>query len=93
MQPYQKNIKENLKDVVTAANDMSRKREEDITDRNTFNSIYVMGRKVGKVPSSSADVADTDRVGDQNLTKDYAYFCVSDGAGGAVWRRIAMATW
>lgn len=93
MQPYPQNIKPDTDSLLSAFQDISRKREQDITDRNTFPSVFVSGRTVGRVPSASANVLATDRIGDQNLTKDYAYFCVSDGAGGAVWRRIVMATW
>lgn len=93
MQPYPQNVKPDIYSILDAVQDISRKRQEDITDRNTFPSVFVRGRTVGKVPASSLDVADTDRIGDQNLTKDYAYFCVDDGAGGAEWRRIAMGVW
>ncbi len=93
MQPYPQNIKPNIESILDALQDISRKRQEDITDRNTFPSVFPRGRTVGKIPSSSVDVIATDRIGDQNLTKDYAYFCVSDGAGASVWRRIAMGTW
>lgn len=93
MQPYQQIVIKDFGSVQAALGDISRKRQEDITYINTLPSIYVRGRTVARVPSGSADVVPTDRIGDQNLTKDYAYFCVSDGAGGAVWRRIAMATW
>lgn len=93
MQPYPQNIKPDFESVVDALQDISRKRQEDITDRNTFNSIFVNGRKVGKVPSGSADVVPTDRIGDLNITKDYIYTCCDDGAGGAVWRRQAQSAW
>lgn len=93
MQPYPQNIQPNISSILDALQDISRKRQEDITDRNTFNSIFVNGRKVGKVPSVSADVVASDRIGDINITKDYIYTCCDDGAGGAVWRRIAQGAW
>lgn len=94
MQPYQQIVIKDFDSVRDALGDISRKRQEDITFINTLPAVYVRGRLVAKVPSGSADVAATDRLGDVNFTKDYAYFCVSDGAGGAVWRRIAMgAAW
>lgn len=93
MQPYPQNIEPTFPSVVNALQDISRKRQEDITDRNTFNSIFVNGRKVGKVPSGSADVVASDRIGDLNITKDYIYTCCDDGAGGAVWRRQAQSAW
>lgn len=95
MQPYQQIVIKDFPSVQDALGDMSRKRLNDITDRDTFPAIFVLGRKVAKVPSGSADVVPTDRIGDCNTTADYAYFCVSDGGSpeAAVWRRIAMATW
>lgn len=95
MQEYQQIVIKDFGSVQAALGDISRKRSQDITDRNTFPFIFVLGRKVAKVPSGSADVVPSDRIGDQNLTKDYAYFCVSDGGTpeAAVWRRIAMASW
>lgn len=93
MQPYPQNIQPNIPSILDALQDISRKRQEDITDRNTFNSIFVLGRKVGKVPSGSADVVSSDRIGDQNATKDYLYMLVPDGLGGAVWRRFTAGAW
>lgn len=82
--------KDNVVDIVTQ---IGRIRIEDITDRNNFPAVFVGGRSVGKIPSSSSDVDITDRIGDINITKDYIYTCVSDGVGGSLWRRIAQGAW
>jgi len=93
MQPFPKIIAQTLDSVRDAVLQIGRFRDEDIRDRNNFPQVFVQGRSVGRVPSGSADVVPTDRIGDQNLTADYAYFCVNDGMGAAVWRRIAMGSW
>ena len=90
MQQFPKTVTEDT--VVDVVRQIVRLRGEDITDRNTFPSVFVSGRKVAKVPTSAADVATTDRVGDFNVTTTYAYFCV-DNAGTAIWRRCAIASW
>jgi len=71
---------------------ISRQREIDTRDWNNLQNIYVLGRKVGKIPASSADVDATDRVGDVNYTTTYLYILV-DNAGTAVWRRVALGSW
>lgn len=92
-QPFQQVVISDFPSVQKSLGDISRKRQDDITYITTLPSVFVRGRTVARVPSGSADVVPTDRIGDQNLQQDYAYFCVNDGTGLAVWRRIAMATW
>lgn len=92
MQPFPKIIDPNIDSHQEALLQISRYREQDITDRNTFNSIFLNGRKVGKVPSSSLDVASTDKLGDFNVTNAYAYWLINN-AGAAEWRRVAVASW
>lgn len=90
MQPYPKDIDE--KTLVPSLRVISRLRDQDITDRNTFDSRYVLGRKVGKVPTSSIDIAATDRIGDFNVTDSFAYYCI-DNSGTAEWRRVGVSSW
>ena len=90
MQQYPKKVTEDT--VVDVVSQIVRLRDNDITDRNTFPSVFLSGRSVAKVPSSAADVAATDRVGDFNVTATYAYFCVNN-AGATVWRRVAVSSW
>lgn len=70
---------------------IQRLREEDITDNTNLVSRFMLGRKVGKIPTTSNDVAATDRIGDFNFALDasYMYFFV-DNAGTPEWRRITM---
>lgn len=93
MQPYPKILNKTVESNTDALLQIGRLREEDIRDRNNFPNVFMQGRLVGKVPTSSADIAATDRIGDYNIQDDYFYTCVSDGAGGAVWRRIAQGSW
>lgn len=94
MQPYPRNTKPDVKACADALNVISRLRDEDIKDRNTFPVIFVSGRTVRKIPTSSTDIAATDRVGDISFAVDgsFVYYCV-DVSGAAKWRRIALVTW
>lgn len=92
MQPY----------PVTSANDdaerlaknamyIQRLREDDINSFNNLVNVFMSGRKVGKIPTSSTDIAATDRIGDFNYTATYFYIVVDNS--GAAWRRIALGVW
>ena len=91
MQQYPKTVTKDT--VVDVVSQIVRLRDSDITDRNTFPSVFVSGRSVAKVPASAADVVATDRIGDFNVTATYAYYCVNDGSGNAIWRRSAVSSW
>lgn len=82
-----KGIFEWLKFVVRA-------RTEDVQEFSNLPNIFISGRKVGKVPSASNDVAVTDKVGDFNAdgTTGYAYFLV-DNSGTAEWKRATLGSW
>lgn len=67
-------------------------RKDDIAQVQNLPNIFISGRTVGKIPSSSADVAATDRINDFNATATYLYILI-DNAGAAEWRRIAMGVW
>lgn len=92
MQQYPKDI--NDQNTVDTLRTISRLRDQDITDRNNFRSIFASGRLVGKIPTSHTDVAPTDKLGDFNITTTFRYDLVSDGSGGALWVRTTVsATW
>ena len=77
MQPYPKNsTKENVPNNVDI---IARLRDQDIIDRNNFPAIFLSGRSVTKIPASHSDVVASDRLGDLNITKTYAYCLVLDG--------------
>jgi hypothetical protein len=93
LKSYPTNIPQTLSGVWNALLQITRLRPQDIAVVGNLPNQFVSGRSVNKIPSSSTDVAAGDSIGNVNFTKDYAYFCVSDGSGGAVWRRIAQETW
>lgn len=92
MQPYPQDIKKTIESIYESLRIITRLRNEDIVDRNTFPAIFMTGRKVGKVPTSSTDVAATDRVGDFNYDASYFYILVNN-SGTPAWRRATMGTW
>ena len=92
MQSYPKIIEESVKSTTQALRIISRLREEDVLDRKNLDSVFMRGRKVNKVPSSSTDIDVTDRVGDFNYDADYFYIVVND-SGAAEWRRATLGTW
>lgn len=67
-------------------------RKDDITQVQNFTSIFVTGRKVGKIPSASNDVSPTDRLGDMNYTASYLYILI-DNSGTPEWRRFTAGSW
>lgn len=79
-------------DVKTQLRDITNIRKDDITQIQNLPNVFLAGRSVGKIPASSADVTDGDKVGDQNYDASYIYILV-DNAGTPVWRRAALASW
>jgi len=81
-----------LDDIKETLRQIAKIRKDDITQIKNLSSTFISGRRVGKVPSSSADVATGDKIGDFNVTDTYAYFLV-ESAGSGVWRRVAVGSW
>jgi len=79
---------EDPRDLARFCREVARVREEDVSDFNNLPNIFMQGRKVGKIPASSADTIDN-RIGDFNYDADYLYICVND-SGSAAWRRVAI---
>lgn len=90
LKPYPSNIRADTQSLFETLQQIVRLRPQDTQAFGNLANIFIAGRKVNKVPANSADVADTDVIGDVNFTKDFIYSCVSDGSGGSVWRRIAQ---
>ena len=84
-------LSENNTDLAAILREMVRIRESDIGNFTNLPNIFMRGRKVSKVPTSSADVTTSDRLGDFNYTASYLYICVDDS--GAKWRRVALSSW
>jgi hypothetical protein len=72
---------------------IQRLRQDDIGDNDNLINTFVSGRRVGKIPTASNDVATTDRLNDVSvaLNAAYIYFLV-DNAGTREWRRVTMAS-
>lgn len=79
-------------DLLRWAREVNAAREEDRRDWLNLPQTFVSGRKVGKIPTGSSDVAASDRAGDWNWDSAYLYYAVESG-GSLVWRRIASASW
>lgn len=85
-------LQDNLESVVKTLRFMLRTRAEDISATDNLTQKYILGRRVGRIPSSSADVIDGDKLNDFNVTATYAYFLINN-AGTAAWRRVAVGSW
>lgn len=88
MKPYPLNVPETIGGILTALRFITRERQNDITEFNNLESIFIRGRKVGKVPTGSADAAATDRAGDFNFDASFLYLYT-----GTAWRRAALGAW
>lgn len=91
MKSYPALLSEQAKDLASAYRYIQRLRDEDVRDFDNLANVYMAGRKVGKIPSGSADVDPEDRFGDFNYDADYLYLVINDS--GAAWRRIPLEVW
>lgn len=91
MRSYPKVQDNTLSEVIKVIEYITKERKNDVNDFNNLNKIFISGRKVGKIPTGSSDIASTDRLGDFNFDADYLYLCVDDS--GAAWRRVALGVW
>jgi len=78
--------------IINFLKQIIRLRSDDVTEVNNFSSIFMSGRKVNKVPTSSSDViSGQDREGDFNYNVNYLFILV-DNSGTLVWRRVALSS-
>jgi len=93
MKTYPKINLERPDEVKLMLHYVNKERVNDVSDWDNLINRFISGRKVAKVPTGAADVADTDRIGDINwdYASGYLYLLV-DNAGTAVWSRIALDT-
>ena len=83
----------NEDDVSFAVQEIVRLRNtEDVAEIANLPNVFIRGRKVGKVPSGSSDVAATDAAGDFNYDASYIYILI-DNSGTPVWRRATLGSW
>lgn len=92
MKTYPKLLKSDIDSVASVLQFIIRERQNDVTENTNLPQIFIGGRKVGKIPTSSIDIVATDKVGDLNYDPNYLYIVV-DNAGTAEWRRGALAAW
>ena len=92
MRPFPTISIDDLKTTMKVVQFIVRERDTDIRSWNNLQNIYVLGRKVGKIPTSSLDIDPTDKIGDVNYDQNYYYIVVESG-GNAEWRRISLGTW
>lgn len=78
-----------LQDTINQVQQICHIRKDDITQVQNFPNIFLQGRKVGKIPTTSADIAATDKLNDFNWTSTYLYVLV-DNSGTPAWRRAAL---
>ena len=78
-------------DILTFCESVKRERVTDLEDWDNLPKRFISGRKVGKIPATSADVTSEDRLGDINYTTSFFYILVYDDVNAVnVWRRIAL---
>ena len=83
---------ETLDDVKEQLRQITNIRKDDITQIQNLQNIFIYGRKVGRIPTSSADVIAGDKINDINWDASYIYILV-DNAGTGAWRRAALGSW
>lgn len=91
MNSYAKLKSETLGGVKECLDAIVKERTRDIKDFDNLKNVFMSGRKVGKIPSASSDIADDDRLGDFSYDDAYLYIVIDDT--GAAWRRIELETW
>ncbi len=89
---YPSGITNNLQEVQDQLRLICNTRKSDITQFNNLQQIFIGGRKVGRIPSSSLDVITGDVIGDFNVTSAFAYYLINN-AGTPEWRKVAVGSW
>ena len=90
MKPYPNKIYNTTEDHTITLDAISRARLEDISEFNNLPNVFMRGRKVGKIPTSSTDISPTDKDGDFNYDETYVYLCVPSGST-VVWKTITYS--
>ena len=83
---------ETIDGIINFLKQVIRLRNDDVTDFNNLNDIFMSGRKVNKIPLSSSDVViGEDRAGDFNYNASYLFLLVNN-SGTLVWRRVTLSS-
>lgn len=83
---------ETEQDVKDQLRQICNTRKDDISTIQNLPNIFIYGRKVGKIPTSSLDVVSTDKIDDINWDASYVYILI-DNSGTPEWRRTALGAW
>lgn len=86
---WPKEVNETIPDIISVLRYMLREREKDILEFNNLQNVFIRGRKVDRIPTSSADVIAGDKIGDFNYDENYIYI-LPDGVS---WKRVGLSTW
>lgn len=79
-----------LDQVIDTLTDITNKRKDDISVIKSLPDNFIAGRKVNKIPTSSADVVPgIDLIGDISYNASFLYILINN-AGTPVWRRAAL---
>jgi hypothetical protein len=62
---------------------------EDVDEANNYPRVFLRGRRVTRIPSSSADILSGDKEFDVSYDINYLYICILNGSA-LVWRRISL---
>lgn len=90
MKPYPSYKLDTDENISALLRYISKERINDVNDFNNLKNVFIYGRKVAKIPSSSSDVS-SNRVGDFSFDVDYIYICV-DNSGTVEWRRATLGS-
>lgn len=82
----------NVEEIIEQLRQITNIRKDDISTIQNLPNVFLLGRKVGKIPSASNDVTNGDKLGDLSYSADFLYILV-DNAGTAQWRRVALSSW
>lgn len=91
MNPFPKMQDKTLDEAVKVIEYITKERRNDVADFDNLKNVFMSGRKVGKIPTGSSDISDTDRLGDFSYDASYLYLVINDS--GAKWRRISLGVW
>ena len=80
------------KDPTRILQDIVKERKTDVADFNNLTNTFISGRKSGKIPTGSSDVAATDFINDVNWDENFIYVLVNV-SGVPEWRRADLGSW
>lgn len=92
LKTYPDVVEETSEALADVLREMVRIRQSDKAEFDNLKGKFIAGRKVTRIPTGSANVLSTDRLGDFTADSNYIYILVDNG-GTLSWRRTALSTW